>query len=98
MAQAAQKMNYQNLDKTILRDKRLMKFEKDQKPGTIKAYLGALHRLYAFLKCEWIQFPGAPNLSEILGSMLEQMKMWSKTYNKQVKERFTRNAWKIYHV
>ena len=76
------------LDKIILRDKWLMKFEKDRKPGTIKAYLGALDRFYAFLKCERIQFPGALNVSEILGSMIEQMKMWSKTYNKQVKERF----------
>lgn len=76
------------LDKTVLRDNWLIKFEKDRKPGTIKAYLGALHRFYAFLKCEMIQFPRITNVSEILGSMIEQMKMWSKTYNKQVKERF----------
>ena len=76
------------LDKTVLRDKWLNKFDKDRQPGTIKAYLGALHRFYAFLKCERIQFPGVLNISEILGSMIEQMKMWSKTYNKQVKERF----------
>ena len=38
------------LDKTVLRDNWLIKFEKDRKPGTIKAYLGALHRFYAFSK------------------------------------------------
>ena len=76
------------LDKILLRDKWLIKFEKDRKPGTIKAYLGALHQFYAFLKCERIQFPRVSNVSEVLGSLIEQMKMWSKTYNKQVKERF----------
>ena len=87
------------LDKTVLRDKWLVEFEKNRKPGTIKAYLGALHRFYAFLKCERIQFPGVSNISEILGSMIEQMKMWSKTYNKQVKERFwEKRVWKTSHV
>ena len=76
------------LDKIVLRNNWLMKFEKDWKPGTVKAYLGALRRFYAFLRCERIQIPRVANVSEILGSMMEQMKMWSKTYNKKVKERF----------
>ena len=75
------------LVKTVLRDKWLVEFERNRKPGTIKAYLSALHRFYAFLKRERLQFPGVLNISEVSGSMLEQMMMWSKAYNKQVKER-----------
>ena len=75
-------------DKTVLRDKWLVVFEKDRQPGTLKAYLGALHRFYAFLKCEQIDLPGVKNASRILDSMCEQMKMWIKSYSKLVKRRF----------
>ena len=34
------------LDKVILRDGWLVKFEKTRRPGTVKSYLGALQRFF----------------------------------------------------
>ncbi|CAB3983100.1 Hypothetical predicted protein [Paramuricea clavata] len=75
-------------DKGVLRDKWLVVFEKSRQPGTVKSYLGALHRFYAFLKCEPVDIPGIDRTSGIFETLCEQMKMWNKSCAKQVKTRF----------
>jgi hypothetical protein len=75
-------------DKVVLRDKWLVVFEKSRQPGTVKSYLGALHRFYAFLKCEQVDIPGIDRTSGIFETLSEQMKMWNKSCAKQVKTRF----------
>ena len=74
------------LNKQTLRDCWLNKFEKERRPGTIKSYLGALRLFYSFLQCE---SPKNFIASEkVLGALVAQMTQWSKSFHKQVKDRF----------
>ena len=74
------------LSKRTLWNEWLSKFEKECQPGTVKSYLGALHNFYAFLKCENI--PNVSDQPEMLTLLIEQMKLWSKSYRRLVKDRF----------
>lgn len=73
------------LDKRLLRDKWLTKFEKERQPGTVKSYLGALKQFYLFLECEC---PPKDTPPQVLSSLSTQMTQWSKSYHKLVKDRF----------
>ena len=74
------------LSKTMLWNDWLSKFEKERQPGTVKSYLGALHNFYAFLKCEDIT--NVSDQPEMLTQLIEQMRLWSKSYRRLVKDRF----------
>ena len=74
------------LSKRTLWNEWLSKFEKERQPGTVKSYLGALHNFYAFLKCENI--PNVSDQPEMLTLLIEEMKLWSKSYRRLVKDRF----------
>ena len=64
----------------------MSKFAKERQPGTVKSYLGALHNFYAFLKCE--EITNVSYQPEMLTQLIEQMKLWSKSYRRLVKDRF----------
>lgn len=73
------------LDKKILRDRWLSKFEKERQPGTVKSYLGALKQFYLFLGFEC---PPKNTPVEELASLATQMTQWCKSFHKLVKDRF----------
>ena len=73
------------LDKTILPDQWLNKFENEKKPGTVKSYLGSLSQFYGFLKCENIDVNATP---DDLSSLSEQVKLWGRSYRKKSADRF----------
>ncbi|XP_028415023.1 uncharacterized protein LOC114538102 [Dendronephthya gigantea] len=74
------------LQKHILRDKWLTQFEKDKRPGTVKSYLASLNHFYVFLKCE--NPPQVDASEEMLSCLSSQVKLWNKSFQRLVKDRF----------
>ena len=73
-------------DKTILRDKWLTPFEKEKRPGTVKSYLASLNQFYIFAKCEKPE--GVVASEEQLSRLSSQVKLWNKSFQRLIKNRF----------
>ena len=74
------------LHKRTLRDKWLTEFEKEKRPGTVKSYLASLNHFYIFLKCE--NPPQIDATEEMLSRLSAQVKLWNKSFQRLVKDRF----------
>ena len=73
------------MDKKILRDKWLSELEKKRKPGTCKAYLGALAKFLRFLI---VEKPDKMVLcAETVGEIREQVTEWMCSYKAPLAER-----------
>ena len=73
-------------NKTILRDKWPTPFEKEKNPGTVKSYLASLNQFYIFAKCEKLE--GVVASEEQLSCSSAQVKLWNKSFQRLIKNRF----------
>ncbi len=77
------------LDKAVLRDNWLSRFEKEKRPGTVKSYLGALNNFYVYLRAECQHEIKELDVSEaLLVSLSEQVKLWARSSRKMAQDRF----------
>ena len=68
------------LDKKIVRDEWLVKFENRKQPGTVKSCLGTLSNFYTFLKCENVDV-GVP--ADQLSGLTQQAKLRTRSFRKK---------------